>query len=731
MTAAPADAGKVVSLGGAGRTAPRPDTPGLAIVAWFARRLGRTALMPAVAARLPQGADLADPQMLGRALEAVGLKSRLVRRDPAALDPVVLPAVLFRKGAAPLILIASDRRRHIATVIDMAAGGIETEIPLRDLRRSLRPGILLVTQAEDRVASRLDPALRDATPKGHWFWAVVRANRAVWAQVLVAALCLNVLALALPLFVMNVYDRVIPNLAFVTLWTLAIGVALALGLELLLRSLRVALIERVGQRVDLKVAATLFRQAMNVRLLDRPGGAAAIANTIRDFETVRDFFTSASVVAVIDLLFIGVFIGVLYLIVGPLALVPLLAVPVVLVLALVAQAPLGRSAAQAQGIGTRRQVVLIEALSSVETVKSLGAEPAMQREWENAVAASARIGGRTRVWSNLATNGTMLVQQAVSVILIVWGVFLVAEGRITIGGLIAANILAGRVLAPLGAIAQTIFRAQYAFRALGALNAFMRLPSDSGPAVTSDLEVAKGALDLRQVTMTYPGQQTPVLKDFSLSVGSGELVALLGRVGAGKTTLGKLATGLIQPDSGTVLIDGVTLAQYDPASLRRGVGYLPQEPHVFTGTLRENLALGAPDATDAQMRDALAMAGMEPFVTALSTGLDTFVGERGMRLSGGQRQGLALARLILRAPKLLILDEPSSAMDQRMEADIARHLTALNAAGTGLILCTHRPSLAAIAKRIVVIDEGRVVLDGSAKDVLARLSDRQTPKDKD
>ena len=731
MTAEPADAGKVVSLAGAGHAPARADTAGLALVAWFARRMGRTYLMPAVAARLPQGADLSDPQMLGRAMEAVGLKSRLVRRDPAALDTVVLPAVMFRKSGGPLILTACDRRRRIATVIDMEAGGIETETPLRALRRNLVPGILLVTTAEDRVVDRLDPALREAAPKGHWFWSILRANRGVWAQVLVAALCLNILALALPLFVMNVYDRVIPNLAFVTLWTLALGVALALGLELLLRSLRVALIERVGQRVDLKVSATLFAQAMNVRLLNRPGGAAGIATTIRDFETVRDFFTSSSVVAAVDLMFIGVFVAVLYLIVGPLALVPLLAVPVVLTLALIAQAPLGRSASQAQGVGTRRQIVLIEALSGVETVKTLGAEPAMQREWEAASAAAARISGRTRVWSNLATNGTMLVQQSVSVILIVWGVFLVAEGRITIGALIAANILAGRVLAPLGAIAQTLFRAQYATRALRALNEFMQLPSETGPSVTSDLEVAQGAIELRRVTMTYPGQQAPVLHDFSLTVGLGELVALLVRVGAGKTTLGKLATGLIEPDTGTVLVDGVSLAQYDPAALRRGIGYLPQEPTVFTGTLRENLGLGAPEASDAQMRDALRIAGMEPFVTSLSEGLDTFLGERGMRLSGGQRQGLSLARLILRRPKLLILDEPSSAMDQRMEAEIARHLAALNARGTGLILCTHRPSLAAIAKRIVVIDEGRVVLDGSAKDVLSKLSERLTPHGKD
>ncbi|NJN05338.1 MAG: type I secretion system permease/ATPase, partial [Rhodobacteraceae bacterium] len=320
--------------------------------------------------------------------------------------------------------------------------------------------MLLVTGAEDKATTMLSPeAVRKVPRRGHWFWGPVRANWANWAQVLVAAFLLNLLTLALPLFVMNVYDKVIPNLAYVTLWTLAIGVGIALALDLILRTLRANMLESIGRRVDLKVAASLFEQAMQARLLSRPGGAAGIASTIRDFEVVREFFASASFVAVIDLAFIGIFVAVLFFIVGPIAFVPLVAVPLVLLLALFAQVPLGRAAGRAQQMATKRHVVLIEALAGIETIKSLNAEPLMQREWEHAVAASSQVNGRTKLWSNVAINGTMLIQQLVSVLIIVWGVFLVAEGRITIGGLIAANILAGRVLAPLGTMRSDLPRA--------------------------------------------------------------------------------------------------------------------------------------------------------------------------------------------------------------------------------------------------------------------------------
>ena len=721
MTPADGTAAKAVSER---PPASEPDgdvSPDLKVLHWLAQAFSRPWSEAAVRARLPGGLELSDPAALARALETIGLRARIILRDPAATDPVALPFVVFRKEGTPLIVTGLPGRKT-AEVTDPARGSHTEEIPLRKLRRMIGPQLLLVTVADDRAAAMLSPqAARMSAPRGHWFWAPVRANRANWAQVVIAALLLNLLALALPLFVMNVYDKVIPNLAYVTLWTLAVGVGLALALDFMVRTIRANVLENVGRRVDLKVAASLFRQALQARLLDRPGGAAGLANKIRDFEVVREFFASATFVAIIDVLFIGIFVAALFFIVGPVAFVPLCAVPVVLVLALLAQLPLGRAADRAQQMATKRHVVLVETLAGIETIKSLGAEPVMQREWETAVAASSQVSGRTRFWSGVASNGTMLVQQSVSVLIIVWGVFLVSEGRITIGGLIAANILAGRVLAPLGTSAQTIFRAQYAFRALAALNGFMKLPVDEQGPVGSDAAVRQGSVSLHKVNFRYPQAQVPALDGLSFEVKPGECVALLGRVGSGKTTAGKIISGLIPADSGTVMIDGISIEQFEPAELRRGIGYLPQTPELFTGSLRENLVIGTPGATDEAIHRALWYAAMDEFLAATPEGLDLFIGEQGRRLSGGQRQGVALARLLLREPAMLFLDEPTNAMDQRMQGQIIARLQDLNAAGTGMMICTHRQSLAAMAHRLIVIDQGRAVLDGPRDQVMQKL----------
>ncbi|WP_298971052.1 type I secretion system permease/ATPase [uncultured Roseobacter sp.] len=694
----------------------------LALIKWMAEAFDRPFSEAATRSRIPQDASLSDAHHLARALETIGLKSRVVLRDPVAVDAIALPFIAWRKSGDPIVIQGFGNKGKVAQIVDPVEGPLSQEITLRQLRKDIRPDLMLVTRSDDRAGAMLSPATaKESAQKPHWFWGAVRANWGNWAQVLVAALLLNLMSLALPLFVMNVYDKVIPNLAYVTLWTLAIGVGIALLLDLVMRTLRANILENIGRRVDLKVAATLFRQAMDTTLLNRPGGAAGIASTIRDFEVVREFFASATFVALIDLMFIGIFVAALFFIVGPIALVPLFAVPVVLVIAIAAQLPIGRSAGRAQQMATKRHVVLVEALSGIETIKSLNAEPLMQREWETAVAASSQINGRTKFWSNVATNGTMLVQQLVSVLIIVWGVFLVSDGVITIGGLIAANILAGRVLAPLGTIAQTIFRAQYAFKSLGALNRFMALPVEQGPAVKSDARVSAGAITVDAVTLSYPETQKPALDRLSFDVKPGDAVALLGRVGSGKTTTGKLLAGLIQPDSGSVLIDGIALTQYEPAELRRGIGYLPQSPELFTGTLRENLMIGNPSASDEDIARALYFAAMDEFLAEAPEGLDMFIGEQGRRLSGGQRQGVALARLLLRQPKTLFLDEPTNAMDQRMQTQIIARLEELNLTGTGLIVCTHRQSLAAMARRLIVMDQGRVALDGPRDDVLTKL----------
>jgi len=511
----------------------------------------------------------------------------------------------------------------------------------------------------------------------------------------------------------------------VTLWTLAIGVGLALMLDLLLKLIRGNVLELAGRRIDMKIAATLFQHAMDIKLLSRKGGASGIASQIRDFESVRDFFTSSSFIALIDLLFIGIFVFVLWVIVGPIAAVPLLAVPLVMVIALIAQVPIGSSIEKSQQLAAKRHLVLIESLLGIETIKSLNGEPVMQREWENAVAASSRISGKTRFWSNFAMNSTMLIQQGVSVTILLWGVYLVADGRITVGGLIAANILAGRVLAPLGNICQTLVRAQQALKSLSAISSFMALPGDTQQAIPSSLKVRHGMLEFKNVSFTYPGAKVKALDGVNLKIGAGERVGILGRVGSGKTTLGKLVSAMISPDEGLLLVDDHEIQQYNTSVLRQGIGYLPQDPELFTGTIRENLLLGYPNANDDEINQALILAGMDYFIQENPEGLNQHVGEKGSKLSGGQRQAIALARLFLRKPKLLFLDEPTNAMDNVTESDVIQKLAGFRDAHVGLIVSTHRHSLAASMDRLIILDKGRILADGPAKQILAQLTSNQ------
>ncbi|MEP3629190.1 MAG: type I secretion system permease/ATPase [Hyphomicrobiales bacterium] len=701
----------------------------LPVVEWLASEFSQPYSKAAVLAAVPDGFERKDGTVLARALQEVGLKSSLVVRDLREVDPIVLPCVLFLKSGQPIILTGFANGRKHARIIDLSKGEFEEEILTRKLRREVQKSLLLVTEQASATAQRLGPETRAmASDKSHWLWKPLRDNWSAWAQIVVAALGINLFGLALPIFVMNVYDRVIPNLAFVTLWTLAIGVLIALVLDMILRTVRVNVLELASRRIDLVIASKLFRQAMRVKLLSRSGGAAGMANHIRDFEMVRDFFVSSSFVAMIDLAFIGIFVTVLWVIVGPIAIVPLLAVPIVVLLAFFAQIPIGRTVKQSQQLSTKRHIVLVESLLGIETIKSVNGEPTMQREWENAIAASARINGKTRFWSNFATSGTQLIQQGVSVVIIFWGVFLVSEGAITVGGLIAANILAGRVLQPLGNISQTLIRAQLALKAMAAISDHMQLPVEGGDTVVSDLRVKKGEVSLKGVTFTYPGAPEPALKDVSFDIKEGETVALLGRVGSGKTTLGKLLCGLVEAESGLVLVDGYELAQFERAELRDGIGYLPQDPELFTGTIRENLLLGQARATDEDLNRALYFAGMDTFIQENPEGLNQFVGEKGNRLSGGQRQAVAIARLLLRRPKLLFLDEPTNAMDSQTETTVISRLNELKKEGVGMILSTHRNSLAAIADRTIIIDKGVKILDGTSTDVMTLLKKNAAKK---
>ena len=663
--------------------------------------------------------------LLSRAATRMGLSARVVKRKASRAPAIVVPfIVLLEKGDAAVVIEKDATRKSMKIVLPANSDEVR-EVSYDWLAKHTTGFLIYISVAGAGVPEATAP--KAEASKGHWFWSTVLQYWPSWLQIVIAALLVNLLGLATPLFVMTVYDRVIPNLAIPTLWALAAGVAIALVLDFVLKFVRAIVLDSTGRRIDMKVAANLFEHALAIKMKDRQSTAGATASQIREFETVRDFFTSSSIIAMTDLVFIGIFIFVMWLIVGPIAYVPLLAVPVVLLASVLIQIPLSRSVVHTQLQTSRRQSILVESLIGIESIKAASGEGVMQRKWEDAIAATARANSTTRLWSSLALYFTGTVQQGVGVVVIVWGVFLVAAGDITVGGLIASNILAGRVLAPLGNIAMTITRAQQAFAAMRQLGAFMSLESERRDKVATGKLVPSGKVEFRDVSFTYDGAPTPALSNISIKIVPGERVGIIGRVGSGKTTLGKLMTGFYDADQGSILVGDVDTRAYEISDLRQAVCLVPQEPDLFSGTLRENILLANPTASEEEISAVTRISGVDHFAAVHPLGLAMPIGERGRGLSGGQRQAVALARMLLKDTcKVLFLDEPSSAMDTASENHLVNELDTWLGRDRTLVVCTHRGSFLNLVDRLVIVENGKIVADGPKKKVLADLQKRST-----
>ena len=538
---------------------------------------------------------------------------------------------------------------------------------------------------------------------------------------LLAALLANLFALGMPLFVMNVYDRVVPNQAFETLWVLALGLMIMLVSDLVLRTMRVRFVDLASSRIDVKLSAFIMERVLGLRMEQRPASAGSFASNLRAFESVRDFIGSATVVAFIDLPFALIFMVVIGWI-SWYMLIPLVIGAAIMVLyALIVQGRMHELAETTYRAGAQRNATLIEGLVGFETIKALAAEAPIQRKWEKSAALLARVGAQLRLLSSTASNTSAFVQQFINLSIIIIGVYLISERELTLGGLIACTMLASRAMAPVGQVAGLLVQYHTADTALTSLNEMMarevERPHDSHFISRGRL---KGAVEFRDVSFTYPGQSAPSLRNLSFSIKPGEKVAILGRIGSGKTTLEKLILGLYQPSEGAVLVDGIDLRQLDPAELRRQIGYVQQDVMLFYGSLRENITLGAPLADDAAIVKAAEIGGILSLVNQHPKGFDMLVGERGESLSGGQRQGVAIARAVINDPPIMLLDEPTSSMDFSSEDDIKRRLTEFSKDKT-VILISHRTSLLELAERIIVMDGGRIVADGPKEQVVTAL----------
>jgi ATP-binding cassette subfamily C protein LapB len=695
----------------------RTSDPLADALVYLAARHGRALSREALLGGLPVGADgRLNIKLFPRAAQRAGLEAEAVKRDLSDIPALVLPAVLVMKDGSTRILVEIDRTTKKAKVVNPSARGGE-----------VRPGpepeysgycflVRPVAEADPRAVAAGD------LPRAHWFFSVVSRFWNNYSHVAVAALVVNVIALASPLFIMNVYDRVIPNGAIPSLIALAFGLCIAIVFDFVLRVVRSRIIDMTGKQVDVVLAANIFEHVMSLKMAQRPQSVGILANQLRDFDSVRDFFTSGTVVSITDLAFAIIFLSVLYLIVGPLALIPALMLPIMLGVGLALQRPLDRAMKRLQAESSARHGVLVEALSGMETVRATGAEARMQGAWERSIAATARSGEDVHFWASLALTAASTAQQITTMAIVIWGVFLVLEGDITMGALVAASMLAGRVMAPIAGIAAVITRATQTFSALKAIDRVMNLERERPVGrnyVTRRIE--HGRVNFENVTFKYPNAPENALEKISFKIEPGERVGIIGRVGSGKTTVGRLLVGFYEPQEGRISIDGIDARQYDPADLRTGVGFVLQDTDLFFGKLRDNITLGRTAATDEEVIAAARLAGVESFIAGHPQGYDMPIAEQGRSLSGGQKQAIGLARVLIRKPKILFLDEPTAHFDVRSEAEFLERLKELATREMTIIVSTHRPSLLGLVDRLLLFDKGRLVADGPRDAVLARL----------
>lgn len=661
------------------------------------------------------------PRMAQAAARNAGLAARIVRSTLGQVARFALPAVLFLKDDQACVLVDLDGEK--ATIAHPALDDGEKSISERELEE-LHDGHILYLMPARTDAARDDAPVME---NGHWLRGALLRNWRTYSQVAVAATVLNLIALASPLFVMNVYDRVVPNSALETLWVLAIGVALAFVFDLAIKTLRAHFIDNTGKRIDVELEGRLFDQLLNMRLKDKPASVGSFANLLRELEVLRDFFTSATLVSFVDLPFIVIFIAMFWYIGGPIAFVFMAVLPMTILIGLTIHGPIRNSVEAAMAMGNGKHALLVETLGNIETVKGLGCEAAMRKRWMRDTADSAKHAVRSRSLSHLAMNLTGFVQQLAYVIIIIVGVHLIKEGELTTGGLVACSILSGRVMGPFAQIAQLITRLHHTMSAYRELDRVMNLSverEDTGSFLhRPEIE---GSLEFRDVTFSYPGSKLPALKEVSISIAAGERVGVVGRTGSGKSTLGKLGLNLYTPDQGSVLVDGADMRQVDPADLRRWTGYMPQDVSLFQGTVRQNICMAHPQASDQEILRAAQLSGTHDFMRTHPMGYGLHVGERGATLSGGQRQAISIARALVRDPNILIMDEPTSSMDSQSEAILVQRIKSF-LHGRTLLLITHRPSLLDLVDRIIVMDEGRVVADGPKDAILRQLQSGGIP----
>ena len=662
---------------------------------------------------LAHGAEL-DAEALQGLLHHAGLVATPLPTGQRR-RPTELPALLLGTGGRTLVVLALKDGRfecHVPGIEGSSwldADAVAAEVP---------GGRWLAVRPLLHFDQR---SLLYALPQaGRWFWDTFNRNRWMFGWALLGTLVLNLFGTIVPFYSLAVYDRVIPNNALNSLGVLTSAAMLVIGFEFVMRLLRSHLLETAARRMDIALSARVFSQCLRMRAAHRPASGGVLANTVRDFEAVREFFATGTLTVLGDLPFMLLYLAVIALVGGWLAIVPMICIPLLLGIALVARGPLARKVNESMQESSQRTAHLFETMNGIDTVKALAAEAWSRRKWEGLTQAIAHNSLETREIMARVNYANAAVLALAGIAVVAVGAIMVSQQALTLGGIIAVSLLTGRALAPVSQIAGLIVRWEQTRLSFEALNKIMAAETDEA-AASLQAPALSGTLEFRDVAFAYP-KQPPLIERMNLRIRPGERVGIIGKLGSGKSTVLKLILNQYAPSAGSVLVDELVNTQLEPVSLRRQIGFVPQDVTLFHGTLRENIELGRVQADDSALIAAMRTACLDDIVTQLPGGVATQVGERGERLSGGQRQIVAIARALLTAPKLLLLDEPSSMIDPATEQKLIARLRAL--AGTTIVLVTHRMAMLALIDRLIVMDRGRIVADGPRDEVLRALSQR-------
>jgi len=656
--------------------------------------------------------------LFSRAAERAGLKSSLIRRPLNQISPLQLPMIVLLSNQSACILDSISKDGEQVKIIMPAEEAIEQWVDLEDLEDEYVGFGFMIKKGFEYTE---DNTRTLHLNQKHWFWSTIKLSAGVYKDVLYASLLINIFVLASPLFTMNVYDRVVPNNAIETLWVFAIGVSIIYIIDTFLKFTRTFLLESAAKKSDIIMSSIIFEKVLDLKMANHPSSVGSFSSNLKDFDSIRSFLTNATMAAIIDLPFSIIFLIVIAYIGGAIAIIPMVTMLFILSYAFFIKKPLRASIESTHEASAKKSSILIETLSNIETLKTLGALNQVQWKWEESTGEIAGKSLKSRMLSASIPTITQLLIQLNTVMIVVFGVYLIQTHDLSMGGLIAIVILTGRALAPMGQVAGLMTNYEDTRTSYETLNDIISQPSErpSGKKFVERPDFS-GKIEFVDVTFTYPGNEVASLKNVSFVIEPGEHVAIIGRIGSGKSTIQKLILGLYEPDSGQVLVDGLDIKQIDPADLRKNIGYVSQDIMLFRGTVKDNISFRATHASDGAMIRAAQISGTAEFIKKHPKGYEMPVGERGQGLSGGQRQSIGIARAFLLNAPIMLMDEPSNAMDQITEARLLDNLQdALK--NTTSIMVTQKMTLLKIVDRVIVMNDGKIFIDAPKTEALKQL----------